>query len=154
MRKLLSLATISAAALVTQSLFAQVVDPHVVGPTRRATAAAGNAAGAPGVEPRIENREQRRDVIRADVNANAAGRASARANDADRWRFKYHNNQWWYYTPQNQWMYHANNNWQTYDRDTYAAPAPRYTTGYRGYNNGYYNNGRAVRRSYGPATTP
>ena len=69
MRKLLMLAAVSAAVLATQSLFAQVVSPNVVGPARRAAAAAGNATGAPGVEERIENREQRRDVIRAEVNA-------------------------------------------------------------------------------------
>src|SRR5580700_10361782 len=103
MRKLLCLAAAGAVMLATQSLFAQVVSPNVVGPARRGAAAAGNATGAPGVEERIENREQRRDVIRADVNANAsaAARANARENDPDRWRFKYHNNQWWYYTPEN-----------------------------------------------------
>jgi hypothetical protein len=161
MRKSLSLAVAGTAVLATSSLLAQVVNPGVVGPARRAAAAAGNTAGAPGVEQRIENREQARDVVRAENgNPNAAARADARAND--QWRFKYHNNQWWYYTPQNNWVYHTNNAWQNYDANTYVAPTPRYTTGYRGTtNNGYYNNNngynnnrRFFRGRYGPATTP
>src|SRR5262249_44614604 len=53
-------------------LAAQAVDPDVVGPARRAAAAAGNAVGAPGVERRIERREERRDNLRGvEGNANA-----------------------------------------------------------------------------------
>ena len=61
---------------------AKLVHPNVVGPARRAAAAAGNAVGAPGVEQRIENREQRRDIRQSDVNPNAAARANARADGA------------------------------------------------------------------------
>jgi hypothetical protein len=152
MCKTLSFVAVGAAVLATHSLFAQVVNPDVVGPARRGAAAAANSAGAPGVGARIENREQRRDVIRAEEgNANAAARANARAND--QWRFKYHNNRWWYYTPQSQWMYYSNNNWQSYDPNTYVVPGSRYTTGYRGDNGYYYRRGR-YRGWYGPATTP
>jgi hypothetical protein len=157
MRTILRLAAVSAAVLATHSLFAQLVNPDIVGPVRREAAAAANAAGAPGVGQRIENREQRRDVIRADVNGNpnAAVRAEARA--ADQWRFRYHNNRWWYYTPGNQWMYYSNNAWQSYGPNVYVAPVPRYTTGYRGDNGNYYNNRynrRWYRGRYGAATTP
>ncbi len=81
MRKTVGGAVCAMAMLAANSsLFGQVVDPNVVGPARRAAAAAGNAVGAPGVEQRIENREQRRDIRQSDVNPNAAARANARAD--------------------------------------------------------------------------
>ena len=155
-------AALGAAFVLANPLLAQAVDPNVVGPVRRAAADAGNAAGAPGVERRIEAREQQRDIDRAAVNPNAAARAEARTNgtiaDGDRWRYRHHNNQWWYYTPQNRWMYYNNNAWSHYDPNTYAVP--NYTTGGYSNNGAYY--GRFGRRYYnapyrgnvGPATTP
>ena len=64
---------------------------------------------------------------------------------------KYHNNQWWYYTPQNTWMYHNNNLWNNYDPNNYVVP-----------NNSYYSRGgfmgrryiSGYRGTYGPPSTP
>jgi len=69
-----------------------------------------------------------RNAIRGAVGAN---------NNPDAWRYKYHNGEWWYYTPQNNWMYHRDNNWSAYDQGSYSyrtgyGPARRYETGYRG----------------------
>jgi plastocyanin len=113
---------IAAAALATLAasnyVYGQVVDPDVRGPARRAAGAAGEALGAPGVENRIERRQERR-------GAPLAG--------ADRWRMRYYNGEWWYYTPQNSWVYYRDNRWSPYDRGTFRAIAPRrYATGYRG----------------------
>lgn len=73
------------------------------------------------------------------------------------WRYKYHNNQWWYYTPQQQWMVHDGNSWNAHNPaivssgsgGTYFQGGQNYQTpyqsGYRGntqYNNGYYNGGQ------------
>src|SRR3954453_12387162 len=98
---------------------AYAVDPDVGGPVRRGAAAVGNAAGAPGVEDRIERREQLRDLRRSDVNPNAAARANARVMNSADPRMRYHNNEWWYYTPQNRWMYYRDKNWANYEANTY-----------------------------------
>ncbi|HVU86448.1 MAG TPA: hypothetical protein VHD36_03960 [Pirellulales bacterium] len=131
-----------AIGLVLMAACASWAQAQVVGPARRAAAAAGDAVGAPGVGARIENREAHRAAVRADVNPDAAARQDARINNADRWRYVNHRNQWWYYTPQNSWMYYRNNHWTAYDPATYSNP--RYTTGYRG--NRFYN-----RRNYVPS---
>lgn len=106
---------------------------QVLGPARRAAAAAGDAVGAPGVGDRIQQREATREAVRTETNPNAAARQNARANATatnDNWRMTRHNNQWWYYTPQNTWQYYRNNTWNAYDPATYTSP--RYQTGYRG----------------------
>jgi hypothetical protein len=145
---------VAVVAVGTTNLLAQAVDPNVAGPARRAVAGAADATGAPGVQQRIESREERRDAARANNgNSNAAVRNEARAANPEAWRLKYHNNQWWYYTPQNQWKYYHNNSWANYDPNTYTYVAPnnsyyarrgflgrRYVTGYRG--------------TYGPPATP
>lgn len=136
-----------------------VVDPDVRGPVRRGAAATAEGLGAPGVENRIERRETRRDLRRFATNPNAAQRTEERLrNDvpsrvADSWRFRWHNNQWWYYTPQNSWMIYENNAWMPYSRETYV---PRYRTGYRGYEGGdrhYYENRRPFRYRRGAPRT-
>jgi hypothetical protein len=146
MCRFLSLSIAVVTALVASRLSAQVAtpDPDVRGPARRAAGAAAEALGAPGVEDRIENREQRRDLRNADENPNAAARADARIDNADRWRYTYHNNQWWYYTPQKSWMVYRDNNWGAYN-----PPAVRYSTGYRG-TDGTYTTRRGLfgRRVY------
>ena len=82
MRKTLTLAAATAALLWTGSVLAQVVDPGVTGPVRRAVGAAANAAGASGVDNRIENREQHRDAVRAaEGNPQAAARVASEAVD-------------------------------------------------------------------------
>jgi hypothetical protein len=111
--------TVAIVPALATSLMAQVV-----GPARRAAAIAGDAVAAPGVGDRIETREVQRDAARQNARANAIA-------DADRWRYTYHKNQWWYYTPKQSWMHYRNNNWSNYDPATYTNP--RYTTGYRGY---------------------
>ncbi len=151
MRTIFGFALAGAAFVFAAHASAQAVDPGVTGPVRRAAAAVGDAAGVPGVQNRIEQREQARDLNRAanspnpTVRANSAARAEARAADPNHWRYRYHNNRWWYYTPQNNWLYYHNNNWNAYNANTYV---PRYQTGYRG------NYGPAYRGGYGPATTP
>lgn len=78
----------------------------------------------------------------------------AQAAGENDWRYKYHNNQWWYYTPQQQWMVHDGHNWNVHNPamvssgsgGTYFQGGQYYRTpyqsGYRGsaqYDNGYYN---------------
>ncbi len=146
------------ATAVDNHAVAPAVDPDVVGPARRAAAGTAKALGAPGVERRIERREERRDAVRSGTNPNAAARNADRAVNNDHWRYRWHNSQWWYYTPQNRWMIYNNNAWSAYDPNTYAVP--RYQTGYRGYDNGgrpasgYYYRRGARPQTFGPATTP
>jgi hypothetical protein len=84
--------------------------------------------------------------INATVNPNA-------------WRYRFHNNRWWYYHPTNRWSFWNNNRWNAY-RDTSTAAAndpssrrfsnaPRYQSGYRGVPSAAENTGTAA--GSGPA---
>ncbi|MGD9720088.1 MAG: cupredoxin domain-containing protein [Pirellulales bacterium] len=118
MRTLLLTTAAALVLAVAHQAFAQLADPNVRGPIRRGAGATAEALGAPGVDERMERRQDRRDV--------------ARANDPDRWRLRYYNNEWWYYTPQSSWMYYRDNRWTPYDRAAYRPLRQRYTSGYRG----------------------
>ena len=75
------------------------------------------------------------------VNVPAAGiHATVNPNA---WRYRWHNNRWWYYHPNSRWSFWNNNRWNAY-RESNAATAnnnpgtrrfsnsPRYESGYRG----------------------
>jgi len=40
-----------------------------------------------------------------------------------KWRYKWHNGQWWYWSPDERWMIWDRNSWSIYDPATYKAPA-------------------------------
>lgn len=40
-----------------------------------------------------------------------------------KWRYKWHNGQWWYWSPDERWMIWDRNSWTIYDPATYRAPA-------------------------------
>jgi hypothetical protein len=94
----------------------------------------------------------------ANVGANASSDVGVRATASNdrkaQWRFRQHNGEWWYWTPQNTWMYHRDGNWQAFDQATYQYPRGwnngRFNTGFRG-NYGYYDgyNRPYVNRGYG-----
>jgi len=108
-------------------------------------------------EERIDQRQQRRDNIqgqrdnrqdlrdnRDDVRDNRQqvrdnrqdNRQDRRDDRADnRWRYRYHNGEWWYWMPANHWMYYRDNNWSKYDANSFRN-SNRYSTGYRGVNRG------------------
>jgi hypothetical protein len=44
----------------------------------------------------------------------------------DQWRYRWNNNQWWYWTPENRWMVYGSNGW------AYPEVTGGYTTGYGG----------------------
>ena len=92
----------------------------------------------------------------APAQAQVSITTQAQAAGENDWRYKYHNNQWWYYTPQQQWMVHDGNTWNAHNPAMVSSGSGRtyfqggqnyqtpYQSGYRGntqYNNGYYNNG-------------
>jgi hypothetical protein len=138
MRLVISAAIVSLLAAANQAS-AQVVDPDIRGPARRAAGAAAEALGAPGVDDRIERRQMRRD-----------------ARDPNAWRMRYYNNEWWYYTPENRWMFYRGNRWMPYDRTAFRVMPPRYTTGYRGTTTSRYDryDSRYDRGVYGKAGPP
>jgi hypothetical protein len=90
------------------------------------------------------------------------GNVGAAANPSDnQWRYRWHNNNWWYWTPENRWIYRNGNAWVNYEPAVAAVPAVvnanqpavgytpgpyGYTTGYRGYYGPAYQGGY-----YGPA---
>ncbi len=76
----------------------------------------------------------------ATVNVPAGGVQATVANP-DGWRYRWHNNRWWYWHPNNRWSYWDNNRWNAYGTSSVASQPlrtrrfsnrPRYETGYRG----------------------
>jgi hypothetical protein len=66
-------------------------------------------------------------------NAGPAIRNEKRAYDLQpegvrNWRYNFHNNRWWYWTPENKWVFWNDGRWQDYAD---AGPVP-YTSNYRG----------------------
>lgn len=66
------------------------------------------------------------------VPAEAGGETSAVAAEsrgshaANRWRYVWHNDRWWYWTPSERWSYFDGRRWNTYDPRRTAAVASRY----------------------------
>jgi hypothetical protein len=40
----------------------------------------------------------------------------------DRWRYTFHNGEWWYWLPTDRWVYWRNDRWNDYDPKAYTAP--------------------------------
>jgi len=90
------------------------------------------------------------------------GNVGVAVNPGDnQWRYRWHNNNWWYWTTENRWIYRNGNAWVNYEPVVAAVPAVdsisqpavayapgpySYTTGYRGYYGPAYQGGY-----YGPA---
>jgi len=108
--------------------------------------------------------------LRASEAVHFATASAAVANTSanlqqDQWRYRYHNNQWWYWMPGNYWMTYNNGGWNRYNAAVGAAVgvgplaarayvAPRYNNGYYGYNNygnrygNYYRGNPYYNRGY------
>lgn len=59
--------------------------------------------------PAAEQSSQRRQAA-----PSAAGRTD------NRWRYRFHNDHWWYWLPINRWAYWTGAKWQDYEPKTYA----------------------------------
>jgi len=77
----------------------------------------------------------------------------------DQWRYRWHNNNWWYWTTENRWVYRNGNEWVNYEPAAAAAvptvgyinqPA-YYQAGPNGYYPGPYGYATGYRGYYGPA---
>jgi hypothetical protein len=102
-------------------------------------AARGGGVGiaAPGVGVNIPPAGSGADV---GINVPAAG-IHANVNP-NAWRYRWHNNRWWFSHPNNRWSYWNNNRWNAYREPSTAAAnnyanrrfsnAPGHESGYRG----------------------
>lgn len=101
----------------------------------------------------------------ANVNAGVSGNANvvgAGNQHGDQWRYRWHNNNWWYWTTENRWVYRSGNDWVNYDptvttalesdssrqpayyqsnQNSYYSSPYGYSTGYRGYYSPTYQGG-------------
>ncbi len=57
-------------------------------------------------DQRVEQRQDERNQLATD-----------RTND---WRFRFHNNHWWYWMPNNSWSFYHGTQWFPYDAKTYS----------------------------------
>ena len=73
----------------------------------------------------------------------------------DQWRYRWHNNNWWYWTRENRWVYRHGNEWVNYEPAATAVPAVSYTSqpAY-GYSSGPYGYTTGYRGYYGPVYQP
>ncbi len=86
---------------------------------------AARCAGAVGVRAGV-------DAITPNIPLEARGNGYvADTSRTAPWRWQWHNNEWWYYTPNNAWMYHRGGHWNSY-ADANFTPLNQYSTGYRG----------------------
>lgn len=79
------------------------------------------------------------DAFRARVNADTSGANGPAANPVNRWRYRFHNGQWWFYDRGKQWSYWDGVAWRAYNRQTYA-PTFDSQLPPRGYDNSYGSN--------------
>lgn len=91
-------------------------------------------------------------------NANVSVVANS---SGDQWRYRWHNNNWWYWTSENRWVYRNGNEWTNYEPTITFAPAPNSASQsaygyyrpnpYRYYSNPYgYSTGYGSYYDYGP----
>lgn len=62
----------------------------------------------------------------ADGETNAVAAVSRRSHAANRWRYVWHNDRWWYWAAGERWSYFDGRRWNTYDPRRTAAVASRY----------------------------
>ncbi len=55
----------------------------------------------------------------ADQKTNAS---QTSAQGPDRWRYTFHNGEWWYWLPAGRWVYWRGDRWNDYHPKTYVAP--------------------------------
>jgi len=52
--------------------------------------------------------------------ADVGDRGATPAATGEKWRYKRHNGQWWYWLPSNKWVYWNDGRWVDYDAQSYA----------------------------------
>ena len=80
--------------------------------------------------------------VSAGVSSNANVGVAANQS-GDQWRYRWHNNNWWYWTRENRWVYRNGNEWTNYEPAPVAVPDARYSGQpaygyYQSSPNGYY----------------
>jgi hypothetical protein len=97
----------------------------------------------PAVEDRRGGPMVERDPLPGDRRASDLNRddmnRGANNNQDIRWRYKFHNGEWWFWTTQNRWMYYRNGQWNDYNPESFTRMYPEPTS----YDNSatYYGNG-------------
>lgn len=75
---------------------------------------------------------------------------STTVNANNNWRYRWHGNQWWYWTPRNTWVVYSGGRWVP---PAYRAPVYRYPNRYYGYyrpyNPGFYGPSLRYGTSFG-----
>jgi hypothetical protein len=74
----------------------------------------------------------------------AAGQGKPAAQNQDvqeRWRYTFHNSEWWYWLPSSRWVFWRNCQWNDYDPRTYTLPGSLMNAA------GSYANGASYGRS-------
>ena len=67
--------------------------------------------------------------VNINVGVPGNGNVAVAANPGgDQWRYRWHRNNWWYWTTENRWVYRNGNEWVNYEPAVTAVPAVGYTS--------------------------
>lgn len=85
----------------------------------------GTAApvGGGNLDQQIDANDSRMNALSSQEDIRAGAAATS-----DTWRYRLHQNHWWYYQPDNSWVFHHGGQWVKYDPKTvakYSTPDPR-----------------------------
>jgi hypothetical protein len=90
------------------------------------------------------------DPSPASTGTKAAASAPATATTSgDKWRFVWHNNQWWYYQPSGQWLIHDGSAWHAPQAVAPTAQVYQSAPAYRGQSQPRYRQFMTNQRTYG-----
>lgn len=113
-----------------------------------------------GAQPRTTFRDQGQGDYQGQ-GYQGQGDFAGQSGNVERWRYRQHNGEWWYWLPDERWVYWRDGRWQDYNPQTfrsvqpsygysdsgYYAPSfgysysPGYTSGYSGYYSPRYHRG-------------
>jgi hypothetical protein len=78
----------------------------------------------------VQAADQRSSAAQTSVARNTSiVEQKSRPTQDDRWRYTFHNGEWWYWLPAARWVYWRNNQWNDYNPRTYTGPVA-YEVGY------------------------
>jgi hypothetical protein len=111
-----------AASTVNQRPMSSGVDMPLTGQNARDESGAGGAAGSAAQTP--FNPDEVRSLEQQTQQSPRSAEDRSQPGAVEGWRFRWHDDLWWYWTPERSWLVWQRDRWVPYERDAlYARPA-------------------------------
>jgi hypothetical protein len=91
--------------------------------------------------------EKKQPAVKGQVAKQATSSQQKVAPGSDRWRYTFHNGEWWYWLPEARWVFWRDNRWNHYDPKTYVAPILQYADFAAGIQGGWTGGNRVLNDS-------